>query len=109
MPVTFTFYRKSERTPEHGEDIIYLKERSSFDYEGFEPRECEVEYCWFEQDEDGFNGRQVCYEEGVEVPNAKLEILVDGCVMDDNSLWCPVEEYWTALGYDEETDDELEF
>ena len=65
MAVQLTFYRLSEKKPEHREDIIWLKCNSSFGYESFEPRELSAEYSWFEVDEDGNQtGNQCCYTEG---------------------------------------------
>ena len=48
MPVTITFHKVSEKKPEHGQSIIWLQNTSSFGYQGFNPREVDVEYQWTE-------------------------------------------------------------
>ena len=44
MPVTITFHKVSEKKPEHGQSIIWLQDTTSFGYQGFNPREVDVEY-----------------------------------------------------------------
>lgn len=102
MPVTITFYKISEKKPKHQEDIIWLRNTSSFDMEGFEPREIQAEYQWTELDEDGEpNGNGFIYEseedlKDFENPDSvKLDILFDGYVATDDFLWVGVEEYWS--------------
>ena len=54
MAVQITFYRLNEKKPENNEEIIWLKNTTSYGIvESFEPRELSAEYCWFEVDEDG--------------------------------------------------------
>ena len=38
MAIQITFYRVSEKKPEHREEVIWLKSVSSFGYYGFEPK-----------------------------------------------------------------------
>ena len=109
MPVTFTFYRISERKPEHNQQIIWLQNRGDHYYHVFEPREVTVEYSWEELDDKGnFTGCSSCYDpdEIIEdTSNLKLCIILDGHYADENDLWCPVENYWNALGLELELDD----
>jgi len=100
MPVTITFYRLSERKPKNDEHIIYLYNITSFGYDSFEPRECNVEYCWEEIDEeDGLpTGSSICYEDGDEQPeNHTLMMLFDGAELDEDTLWIPFDEYMDTL------------
>jgi len=97
--ITFTFNSVAERKPEHGQEIIYLKSRSSFGSEGFEPRETVVEYCWFGVDEDGYHdGNQIIYDPDGESPEGcVLEILFDDYIAQPNDHWCAVDDYWSAI------------
>lgn len=103
MPVTLKFYKLSEKKPKHLEDIIWLEGCGSFGSFGFNPREIKVEYSWTELDEAGFDsGNSYCYDEKYlkDFNNDalfRLDILFDGNVGDDDTLWCSVEEYWEAF------------
>lgn len=100
MAVQITFYRVGEKRPKHNEEIIWLKSTSVFAYEGFEPREITVDYCWFEIDECGeYTGVQYCYSEndGDTLEGHVLHMLFDGYIAEDNWLWCSVDDYWAAL------------
>lgn len=100
MAVQITFYRLSEKKPENYEEIVWLKCNSSFGYEGYEPREITVEYCWFEVDEDGNQtGNQCGYskEDGDTLEGHELEIIFDSYIAEPDWLWCSVEDYWKAL------------
>ena len=101
MAVQITFYRLSEKKPEHYEDIIWLKNTTSYGIvESFEPRELSAEYCWFEVDEDGNQtGNQCCYTDGDGdiLEGHVLEILFKGYIAQPEWLWCSVEDYWNAL------------
>ena len=100
MSVTITFYTFEEKKPKHQESIIWLRSISSFGFEGFDPTEVDVEYCWFEVDEEGYHtGDQVCYDsEDDSVPDGcKLEVMFDGYVATDDMLWIGVEEYWKCF------------
>lgn len=107
MPVTLTFYTMSEKTPEHGQAIIYLRKGYSFDMPYFEPQECEVEYQWLEVDEEGDQtGNAVIYTPGDEpLEGHTLTILFDGWEAEKGDYyWIPIEEYYKAFG-EEETND----
>lgn len=108
--ITFTFHSVTERKPEHGQDIIYLKHRGSFDFEAFEPRETTVEYCWFGVNEEGYHdGNQICYDPDEEAPEGcVLEIMFDGYIAQPNDHWCAVDDYWAAIDGMTKKDD-LEF
>ena len=101
MAVQITFYRLSEKKPEHYEEIIWLKNTTSYGIvESFEPRELSAEYCWFEVDEDGNQtGNQCCYTDGDGdiLKGHVLEILFKGYIAQPEWLWCSVEDYWNAL------------
>lgn len=53
MSVSITFYRVSEKMPEHGQDVIWLQPTSSFGYDGYVPRQIQIEYQWTLLDEGG--------------------------------------------------------
>ncbi len=93
MPITLTFYKVSERTPQHEEDVIWLQKDGHFDYVGFSPRDVTVCWSWLDQDGSscGYNG-----EESMEGSELKYE--VDGNYLTEDDLWCPVAEYWAAFG-----------
>lgn len=96
MSVTITFHTVAERTPKHGQAIIYLKPFYSFGFEDFHPMECEVEYIWIEKDEEGeVTGNAVTYTDGDgdQMDGHTLEIMFDGVCPDDNWLWISVDEY----------------
>lgn len=100
MAVQITFYRVGEKKPKHNEEIIWLKSTSVFAYEGFEPREITVDYCWFEIDECGeYTGIQCCYSEddGETLEGHALHMLFDGYIAQPEWLWCSVDDYWKAL------------
>lgn len=89
MSVSITFYTVGERKPKNGEDIIYLLKRSSYGSEGFEPKECQVELTYI--DEEGTGCCERCNEDDVE------QIIFGHNIVDDDWLWVPVEEYWNAF------------
>ena len=100
MAVQITFYRLSEKKPEHYEDIIWLKCTNYAGYESYSPREITVEYCWFEVDEDGAQtGNSCCYskEDGDTLEGHVLEIMFDSYIAEPDWLWCSIEDYWNAL------------
>lgn len=100
MPVTFTFHKISEKKPEHRQEIVWMHTVSSFDYYGFEPKSCTVEYQWSEIDGDGLaTGNAICYsEDDTDQPeNHKLEILFDSWYAEDDWLWMDVNEYQELL------------
>lgn len=100
MPVTITFHKISEKKPEYNQDIIYLNPTSSFGYSGFEPRECQVDYCWFGINKDGlFDGSQIYYspDDTTAPENYKLGIRFNGYVPDEDWLWIDVEDYWKSF------------
>ncbi len=97
MSVSIIFYTMAERQPKHNEHVIWLRPTGSFGFDGFDPQEVNAEYCWFQLDEDGtFSGNQMMYSSRNKIAPAgyKLEIMFDGEVVDDFTLWCPVKEYW---------------
>lgn len=100
MPVTLTFHKVSEKKPEHGQRVVYLKPiGSSFAY-GYDFRSTNVEYCWFSVDEDGFHdGMQISYDpKDTETPDqCVLEIMFDGWTNCDDWLWMDEAEYWAEL------------
>jgi hypothetical protein len=107
MPVTITFYKLSEKKPEHLEDIIWLRKTSCFNMQGFEPREIQAEYQWTALDEDGTpNGNAYCYEGGEDIKDfqnpdsVQLDILFDGYIATDDFLWVSQEEYWKCFEED---------
>ena len=57
MPVAITFHKVSEKKPEHGQSIIWLQNTTSFGYQGFNPREVDVEYQWTEYFLDNNNNK----------------------------------------------------
>lgn len=89
MPVTITFYTVKEKKPLTGDEIIFLKPTSSFGYDGFEPRECCVEYLYV--GEDGTECSEPCQDTDDE------KILFGSIVADENTLWISVEDYWKAF------------
>jgi len=100
MAVQITFYRVSEKKPKHNEEIIWLKSTSNFGYDGFEPKEVTVEYCWFETDETGETTGVQCWyseEDGETLEGHVLQIMFGGYFVEDNWLWCSVDDYWAAL------------
>lgn len=100
MPVTFTFYKISEKKPEHQQEIVWMHPISSFDYYGFEPKSCTVEYQWSEVDEEGFaTGNAICYIDGdTDTPeNHKIEILFGSWYAKDDWLWMDINDYQELL------------
>jgi len=100
MPVTFTFYKISERKPEHHREVVWLHPVSSFDYYGFEPKSTTVEYQWSELDEEGHpTGNAICYNVGDPevLDDHKLEILFDSWYAEDDWLWMGEEDFQEVL------------
>ena len=96
--ITFNFYTLEERTPKHGEEIIFLSKRYSFDSVAFDPILTTVEYVWDEEIDGEYTGTSVCYTEGEDMndPNLRLRIIFDGYYAED-CYWCPVDEYTKSL------------
>ena len=104
MPITLTFYKISERKPEHQQEIIWLKNVDSFGAEGFSPKYIKVEYTWITLNENGEeDGGQIWYDpkSQAKVANARLAMLFDGYEPQDDWLWIPESEYWESLGFEE--------
>lgn len=104
MPVTITFHKISEKKPKHMEDIIWLRNTSSFGNSGFEPREIQAEYQWTSLDENGWeDGLSFTYEEGddeilfEEHENMRLDILFDGYIVKDDTLWISQDDFWKCF------------
>ena len=100
MPVTITFHTFKEKQPKHQDSVIRLCKTSSFDMEGFNPREVTVEYMWEEIDETGSaTGIDCCYHEGDKQENGYRLVVSDdnGEVFEDDSLWISVDEYWECF------------
>jgi hypothetical protein len=101
MAIQFTFHRISEKKPKHHDKIVWLKNTTSYGIiESFEPREIIVEYCWLEIDEhDEYTGVQYYYSEdgGETLEGHILHMRFDGYIVEDNWLWCSVDDYWKAL------------
>lgn len=107
MSVTITFHRISEKKPEHGEYIIWLRNTSCFDMEGFEPREILTEYQWTSLDEDGSpDGNAYCYDSDEDIKDfddpksVQLDILFDGYIAQSDFLWISQEDYWKCFNSD---------
>lgn len=103
MPAVFTFYKVSEKVPEHNQDIIWLSQVTSFDYYYYNPREITVEYHWAEYDEEGYcTGTFVSYngepEEDMAKIGYRLEFQFDGQPSEPDYLWMPIEDYCNVLG-----------
>lgn len=105
MPVTITFHKVSEKKPEHGQSIIWLQNTSSFGYQGFNPREVDVEYQWTEYflADKVATGNAICYNHGDETPEPEngvfyeISILAGSWELEPNDLWIDVEEYWKCF------------
>lgn len=99
MPVTITFYKISENTPQHGQEIIFFRETGSFDYSGYALRQCCVEYQWNLLEHGLYNGTSVVYEseDDYTPEEAELVILFDGQETTPDSLWIDVEDYWQCF------------
>mgnify|MGYP003345377661 CR=1 FL=1 len=101
MPVTITFNKTSEKKPENQESIIWLRTTSSFGYQGFEPREVDVEYQWTELDEDGYEtGNSYTFESNEDFSNnekMRLDLLFDGYIAAPNDLWVSQEDFWKCF------------
>ncbi len=99
MSVTLTFYKISEKKPNHGETIIWLEGISSFDAAGFMPREVTAEYNWIGIDLDGEDdGEIIAYNGETEMVECRLGILFNEYEAEDDFLWMPVDDYWKAFG-----------
>lgn len=98
MSVDIHFYTIAERRPKHQEKIIWLSEVNSFHLTGFDPREIEVEYQWTEIDDEGYEtGGAISYNGYDLIGNFRLDIMFDGYIVQDKTLWCPVKEYWKSF------------
>lgn len=113
MPYNLTFHTFIEKRPEHGQRIIFLRKTSSFEFYGFEPKETDAEYCWFQYyRSDGevvHSGNQCCYEPGCNEPPEsdedswwELHIMADGYIVDEarfehDYLWIDEDEYYRSL------------
>lgn len=110
MPVTITFHKLSEKKPQHGQSIIWLQTTMSFGYQGFTPREVEVEYQWMEYLSESKSGRKlatghaICYDESADPPESdcrevyyEIGILAGDCELTPDDLWIDVEEYWRCF------------
>lgn len=108
MPVTITFHKVSEKKPEHGQSIIWLQNTSSFGYQGFNPRDVDVEYQWTEyfladNNNKVATGNAICYNHGDETPEPEngvfyeISILAGEWELGPTDLWIDVEEYWKCF------------
>ena len=113
MPFTLTFHSLVEKTPQHGEQILYFSTGlDSFDAQQGNLRDATVEYYWDEYDEDGdATGNACTYDpENAEIPdNCRLcfslggDFLDEGFVIDDeeprknNFYWINSEEFWNTF------------
>ena len=94
-----------KRNQNHGQSIIWLQNTSSFGYQGFNPREVDVEYQWTEYflADKVATGNAICYNCGDETPEPEngvfyeISILADGWELEPNDLWIDVEEYWKGF------------
>lgn len=112
MPVTITFNKIKEKKPKHGQEVIFLEGKSSFGVPYFEPRQTQVEYYWDECVlEDGVldsTGTSICYNEDDKFKETYtedemvyvLKMMVDGITLEDEDLWCDVEDYWNSFEED---------
>lgn len=92
--ITFNFYTMEERTPKHNEDIMILRKTSSFGISSFRPKETYCVYEWVDT-----NGETCGWSENdlpEDTKDMTLRITCDGYVMDENIVWCPVEECWAV-------------
>ena len=87
------FHRVSEKKPKHGQEIWYIHNSNFYGTHEFKYET--VEYIWEEVDEDGiWTGTSIGYLEGEETPsNCVLSL----CGLDDDTLWCSVEDVWEIL------------
>lgn len=98
MPVVIMFNKISEKKPSHGEAVIYLQTFSSWCNSGFDPRECEAEYCWFEVDGDGNDtGLQIAYHNESELEGCELRLILGEQIVEDGDLWVSKEDYWDCF------------
>lgn len=110
MPYTLTFHTFIEKAPAHGDEIVLLRQRTSFgSFYWFHTEEVTVEYCWFEYDGDSQTGVQCCYDPDDPTPPEsedgaewKLWILADGYIADDprfekEYLWMSTDEWFKSL------------
>lgn len=92
--ITFTFYTMAERKPKHNEDILYLHKTSSFGMDGFRPRESVCCYEWVDADSTSYGYSEDDLPE--DTKDMTLQITVDGYVMDEDIVWCTVDEFYDA-------------
>ena len=113
MPFTLTFHSLVEKTPQHGEQILYFSTGlDSFDAQQGNLRDATVEYYWDEYDENGdATGNSCTYdpEDSEVLVNWRLcfslggDFLDEGFVIDDaeprknNFYWINAEEFWNTF------------
>lgn len=105
MAVTITFHTFKEKKPLDGESIILLEPTYDFGFQGFYPKHCEAEYCWFELDEDGSEtGLQISFDEAdAEAPDGcVLRIIADRSIAQDDWLWISETDYWNCFPAEDE-------
>lgn len=112
MPVTIIFNKIKEKKPKHEQEIIFLEGKSSFGVPYFEPRQVQVKYYWDEcilEDEVlESTGTSICYNEDDKFTETYtedgmvyvLKMGVDGITLEDEDLWCDVEDYWKSFEED---------
>lgn len=94
MPRSLTLHTFTEKKPAHGQEI-FLFRTSSF-YGAIEPLFAEVEYSWFEVDENGDDtGDQILFDPEDPAPpeNCRLEVLLTPQIThSEGDLWCPASD-----------------
>lgn len=100
MPVSLTFWKPSERNPEHGQEIVIVHKKHVFDIWYTEIETGTVDYCWFECDPSTgyFTGLQINYNKEESMENCKLLPMIGNLILNDDSyLWSPAKEYYDSL------------
>lgn len=106
MSVTITFNTVAEKPPMHYEHVIFLRPSSHFGFQGFEPKECVVQYDWMEVDAFGeTTGNSACYDPETDskynlgdiYEDHKLIITFDGMEATPDTLWINVNDYWKCF------------
>jgi len=88
---SINFYQVSEKMPNHGQEVWYLK-YSPF-YGSHEFAFTRIEYNWEEYDDKGRTGVTIGYTAGETQPvNCVLS-----CGLDDKMYWCDVNDIWDLL------------
>lgn len=95
MPIHIPFYKVSERTPIHNEEVVWLKETPLFRNMSVESIAITVKWYW--NDSDG----TLCeWNEGdVQEDGYALNISFNGHMVNDDYLYCPIDEYFKILGH----------